>query len=327
MRVRRRRGGREGSPSGTTVFFSSDIHGSDVCWFKFINAARAFNATVLVMGGDLSGKAVVPIVRTGKGSYQLEFLGQRSSLSDEDLPEAKRSISFNGCYPYVCDEDEVALLDDGDYLNGVFRTVIGDQIAKWLKVAEDRLRPAGVALYVMPGNDDEFFIDDILRDSETVVNPDRRVVRVGPFQMLSCSWVPPTPWDSPRECSEEDLADMLDNLTAQLDPSLPTIMNLHSPPYASGLDDAPLLNPDLSVARTAGQARLVPVGSHAVREVIERTQPVVALHGHIHESRGVATLGSTKCVNPGSSYGDGTLDGCIVRLTNDSLRDVQLIRG
>ena len=53
----------------------------------------------------------------------------------------------------------------------------------------------------------------------------------------------------------------------------------------------------------------------------------IALHGHIHESRGVTKLGSTVCINPGSSYSEGTLDGCIVTLRGNKVRSTQLIRG
>jgi uncharacterized protein len=309
------------------LFFSSDIHGSDVCWRKFINAAKAYKANVLIMGGDLTGKAVVPIIRAGSGTYRVDFMGRREVVTEDGMEASKAAIRYNGLYPYICDPEEALKLADPGYLNQVFVKVISEELIGWLSIAQERLEPSGVALYVMPGNDDEFFIDDLLAENNWVINPDRRVVPVAGFQLLSCSWVPPTPWDSSRECSEEELAATLHELERELDPMHPMIFNLHSPPYRTGLDDAPLLNEDLSMSLVAGQPRMVPVGSHAVRDIIERLQPAVALHGHIHESRGIAKLGTTKCVNPGSSYGVGTLDGCLVKFSGEAVRSIQLVRG
>jgi len=153
------------------------------------------------------------------------------------------------------------------------------------------------------------------------------VVPIGPYQMLSCSWAPTTPWNSPRECSEEELLAKLRPLVAQVQPGVPLIFNLHSPPYRTGIDEAPELRPDFSVVTVGGQPKMIPVGSHAVRTLIEEVQPLVALHGHIHESRGVAKIGRTACINPGSTYGEGVLDGCIVTLRDDIVRGTHLVRG
>jgi uncharacterized protein len=311
----------------TIIFFSSDVHGSELCWMKFINAARVYKASVLIMGGDLTGKAVVPIVRVGATNYEMDFMGRRSHLDAEALGEAQRRVRFNGFYPYVCEPDEMLELANSNHLDQVFRKLIQEQIARWMEIATERLAPAGVACYVMPGNDDEMFVDEILDRMDYITNPDMRVVPVGSYQMLSCSWVPPTPWDSPRECSEPVLADKLNELATMLDPAVPTIMNLHTPPSRTGLDDAPELRQDLTIVRSAGQAKMIPVGSHAVRELIERIQPMVSLHGHIHESRGVVKIGNTVCINPGSSYGEGTLDGCIVTVRDNKVRNTQLVRG
>ena len=48
---------------------------------------------------------------------------------------------------------------------------------------------------------------------------------------------------------------------------------------------------------------MIHAGSTAVRASIEKHQPLVGLHGHIHESKGFVTLGRTLCLNPGSEYG------------------------
>lgn len=311
-----------------SLFFSSDVHGSEKCWMKFVNAAKFYGARALIMGGDITGKALVPIVRDGKGRYTMEFLGRRSRLTDDALPEAEKRVRFNGFYPYICDPDEVARMESNPaHLDHVFKTLMSEQLARWLAIAQERLEPLGVQCFVMPGNDDDFFIDGALNGSPYVTNPDLKVVPLGPYQMLSCSWAPTTPWDSPRECSDDALLAKLRPLAEQLQPGVPAIFNLHSPPYRTGLDEAPELRPDLSVVTVGGQPRMIPVGSHAVRTLIEEYQPLLALHGHIHESRGVTKIGLTTCVNPGSTYGEGVLDGCLVSLHGDTVRHAQIVRG
>ena len=59
------------------LFFASDLHGSEPCFKKFVNAAAFYDASVLVMGGDLTGKAILPIVEQGRGIYRTEFMGVR----------------------------------------------------------------------------------------------------------------------------------------------------------------------------------------------------------------------------------------------------------
>jgi len=311
-----------------TIFFSSDIHGSEKCWMKFVNAAKFYGAQALVMGGDITGKAIVPIVCDGQGNYTMEFLGKTSHLAQKDLPEAEKRVRFNGFYPYICDAGEVERLEQNPgHLDKVFRELMSEQLRRWLAIAQERLEPQGVPCFVMPGNDDDFFIDDALNSNPYVINPDMRVVSIGPYQMLSCSWTPATPWRSPRECSEGELLAKLRSLAAQLRPDIPVIFNLHSPPYRTGIDEAPELREDFSVVTISGRPKMIPVGSHAVRQLITEVQPLVALHGHIHESRGVTKIGRTICVNPGSTYSEGVLDGCLVSLRGDKVHRTQIVRG
>jgi Icc-related predicted phosphoesterase len=178
----------------------------------------------------------------------------------------------------------------------------------------------------MGGNDDEEGIDPLLA-SERVENPDGRVLRLGEYQVLSCSWANPTPWDSPREEPEAQLGSRLAVLGECLDPEIPAIFNLHVPPYDTGLDTAAQLDDNLAVVTTGGQPNMIPVGSRAVRTFIETRQPLIALHGHIHESRGVAKLGRTLCINPGSNYADGVLDGTVVELDGAQILRYQLVSG
>jgi len=69
-----------------------------------------------------------------------------------------------------------------------------------------------------------------------------------------------------------------------------------------------------------------PVGSTAVRELIEEYQPPLSLHGHIHESRGKTRIGETIAINPGSVYSEGSLQGAVIDLADD-IDVVGLVRG
>ncbi|MBD0290750.1 MAG: metallophosphoesterase, partial [Thermoleophilia bacterium] len=240
----------------------------------------------------------------------------------------EKRIRFNGHYPYRCDEREYRRLEhDERYREELLRRILRDEMARWVRLAEEKLAGAGVHCLVMPGNDDEFEIDDVLARSETVVNPDGRVVRFDGYQMLSSAWANPTPWDSPRELPEDELERKLEEIAGGLEPGVPAIFNLHCPPFRSTLDQAPELTKDLRVVTTGGEPRLVPVGSTAVRAFIERHQPLLGLHGHIHESRGATMIGRTLCLNPGSVYGEGVLDGALVDVEGDRVVRHQLVSG
>lgn len=310
------------------LFYSSDIHGSERCWLKFLNAAQFYGAQALVMGGDLTGKMLVPLVETPHG-YRASFLGQETLARDDaELATLEKNIRFNGFYPYRCSPDEYRRLEaESGYLDQVFRRVMIDAVRRWIALAEERLAGSGVACFVMPGNDDEPALDDALRSSKVVRNPDGCILEWGRYQILGESWVPPTPWHSPREMSEEDLERRIRAVADRLDRSRPAIFVLHSPPYRSTLDDAPQVRNDLTVVTEGGQVVMTPVGSTAVRRVIEEFQPLLALHGHIHESRGAVRIGRTLCINPGSAYGEGVLHGALITLEGDRIRAHQLVSG
>ena len=81
--------------------------------------------------------------------------------------------------------------------------------------------------------------------------------------------------------------------------------------------------------KPARKASPTPVGSTAVRDAVQRVQPLLSLHGHIHESRGATKIGSTLALNPGSSYEEGILQAAIVNLDpkKRKVRNYQLVNG
>jgi Icc-related predicted phosphoesterase len=320
-----RRRSREGA---LKIFYAADIHGSETCFRKFLKAADFYDVDVLVLGGDLTGKALVPVVRGTGGTWKAKFLGRTAEARDEgELEALEAQIRFNGFYPYRCDPDELNQLEtDPKRRAARFDQVMREDIFRWMGIAEDRLRESPVRCLMMPGNDDGDYVAEALEASERVENAEERIVEVQGFLFLSLGYSNITPWHTPRELSEEELGARISPLVEALDPSLPWIFNLHVPPYDTRIDDAPELDETLRLIGGSG-ARMVPVGSHAVRAAIEEQQPLLSLHGHIHESRGLARLGKTQAINPGSEYNVGVLRGVIVAVEPNRVVGHQFVGG
>jgi Icc-related predicted phosphoesterase len=312
-----------------TVYYASDIHGSDRLWRKFVNAGKFYEADVLVMGGDITGKAVVPIVRVAGGLRVPELIGDRVA-AEAELESLEDRVRDRGFYPYVTTEQELAEAHgDEAKIGALFARAMADSVRRWLKLAEERLAGTGIRLYMMLGNDDEPALAEVLDASPLGVScEDMPVALAEQIEMLSCGIANPTPWNSPRELPEDQLAQHLEGLVAELDDPARSVFNLHVPPKATALDQAPELDATLKPVVRGGSVVMTAAGSRAVRELIERHQPLVALHGHIHESRGVTKIGRTVCINPGSEYGEGVLHGALLVLDRrKGLRNHQLVSG
>lgn len=310
------------------VYYASDVHGSDLLWRKFLNAAKHYECSTLIMGGDLMGKAVVPIVRNN-GTYTAWVIGEeRRAGSPEELDALERAIRLNGFYPvHATPEEHQAMRDEAAVREEMFSRAMVEDLKRWVTMAEERLASTDIELYVMPGNDDPWEIDDVLEGSPVVRPCDGRIVEIRGHEMLSSGFANPTPWHSPRELSEDELYAKLKDLADGLTSAETAIFNLHVPPYDSGLDTAMEIDEELRPVLRSGRPVEIPVGSTAVRQLIEEFQPLLALHGHIHESRGINRIGRTVVINPGSDYSSGRLEGCVVDLTADSVKHFQLLSG
>jgi uncharacterized protein len=313
----------------TRLFYAGDVHGSRVCWKKFVNAAAHYPADALVMGGDLTGKALVPIVREGDGSYVARVIGeQRVARTAEELDEMQRSISTNGMYPLIVDPAEArALAKDSSRREAAFEEALLEELRLWVGFADERLGGTGTRAYVIPGNDDPWSIDAVLASGSSVIACDERVEQLGPHEMVSFGYSNRTPWDTPRELDEEEIYLRLKRLADQLEAPERAIFNIHVPPYESSLDTAYEVDEELRYVMKGGRPHEVPTGSPAVRQIIEETEPLLSLHGHIHESKGVTKIGRTVAINPGSDYGSGHLDGCLVHLEPDRVVNQYLVSG
>lgn len=312
----------------TRIFFATDIHGSEVCWKKFLNAGAFYQADVLVLGGDMTGKALVPIVQQGGGRYRAVLLEQEEVLQGEEaLAALMRRIRSRGYYPYVTTPEELAELQaDPQRVEQLFVAQVLRTLEEWLAYADAKLDGTGVRCYVAPGNDDMFQLDDLIRSARHVTLAEGQVIALDDHHaMVSSGWTNITPWHTFREEPEEALYARLSAMIAQLDNPRNAVFNFHAPPYGSTLDDAPELTADLRPKR-AGNA-VVPVGSRAVRRLIEEHQPLLTLCGHIHEARGSVRLGRTLCLNPGSAYEQGRLLGAVIQLERGQVKHYVLTTG
>jgi uncharacterized protein len=319
-------GGRE-----LRVLYAADMHGSERVWRKFVNAAGFYKADILILGGDLTGKVMVPVVEEKPGRFCANVYGNVERVKAKELEELEKKLRFTGFYPYRCSLEECDRLErDVPYRLATLERLMVETIARWVEIADGKLSGTKVRIYGIAGNDDALAVDGVLQGTQ-VTFVDDRVVEVDGYQLLSSSWGNRTPWETPREMDEEPLFDKLQALAAGLLPGRPTIFNLHMPPYDSGLDTGPAVasveDGIVTVRRSGGQLLQAPVGSTAVRRLIEAVQPVVSFHSHIHESRNVVEIGRTLCINPGSNYQDGQLDSALVELDGDRVVSYQLVSG
>jgi len=313
----------------TRLYFATDLHGSEKCFRKFLNGGAVYGADVMVLGGDVAGKAIQAVVRAPGGRYTCEFRGKRYDVAEgEEVAGLEQLIGDNGYYAYRAEPGELEAREAVGTLEDLFVELIRARLARWMQLADERLRPRGTPVYWMLGNDDPTELEGVLDAAPYGTHADGRLlVLPSGHEMYSLGYSNITPWESYRELPEDRIQALLEEGTAAMRHPERAILNVHVPPYDSGLDEAPVLDTSLTVQQSAGQARMAPVGSTAVRRVIEQVQPLLGLHGHIHEASGFRRIGRTLCVNPGSDYGIGALNGVLVTLEPDRIKAHQLVRG
>jgi Icc-related predicted phosphoesterase len=315
--------------SGTRIFFATDIHGSEPCFRKWLNAARVYEVDALVLGGDLTGKALVPVVSTN-GHYTAEVFGKRRTCGNEqELDALRKQIRTLGHYDLMLTADQKAALDgDPDEVAARFRRRVLDSVRSWVALADERLAASGVPAYAILGNDDFPEIAEILRGGTRMRYAEDGICELpGGWELLSFGYSTPTPWHTPRELDESAMAERLDELAACLAHQRSAVFNIHCPPKDTHLDQAPALDAELRPIVGPGGVTMTSAGSQAVKDLIKRTRPILGLHGHVHESAGTQRLGDTLCVNPGSEYGEGILRGALLELDREhGVRRWQLVQ-
>ena len=317
----------------TSVFFATDVHGSERTFRKFLNAGKHYEVDVVMLCGDLTGKMVVPIVKGPDGVYTSKLFGQEQKVStEEEIRKLEEVISNNGFYPYRTDEDaKKQLQDDSAKVDALFKRLMLDRLQQWVKMAERQYRDTGIKCIMAAGNDDLPDVEPILSSSDYVINCEHEAIKLDDFhEMISVGEVNITPWNCPRDVSEDRLQELIDDLAARVENIGNSVFNLHAPPKDTLLDTAFKLDNSVNppkIVTQGGQPVTTGAGSSSVRKALERYQPLLSLHGHIHESRGITKLGRTLSINPGSEYGEGILRGVIVNLARDKVLGYQLTSG
>jgi len=310
---------------GIRIFFVTDVHGSNVCYRKFLNALKAYNVDVGILLGDLTGKMLIPLIERPGGGWATTFMAQQVEVNtQEELDKLKKTIEMVGYYWVHLTKDEfISYKADPKKLDDLFKQLMLERLKQWINLADERLAGTSYKVYMAPGNDDHMEVDQVIEDSSAIVNCNDRCVMLGDHEMITFAWTNPTPWDTPREKPDEELEPMLEKLVAKIQNKQNAIFNFHAPPYGFALDLAPELTADLVQAAD----RKIHVGSKAVAKMIQKYQPLLGLHGHIHESRGVQKIGKTTIINPGSEYSEGILKGVVIMLDKGKIQDYVFTSG
>jgi uncharacterized protein len=313
----------------TRVFFITDIHGSDLCFRKFLNSFRsAKNPDVIIIGGDITGKWLVPLVGKPGGTRTARFEGMTLELhSEKAISEYEKRLAETGAYTFRCDQDTADELErNADAAEAALERVRVERLLKWIDLADKVAARTGRRIVINAGNDDPFYVDGVLRNAKHVVMPEGRVVPIdSDINMLSTGFANQTPWPCPRDVSEPELKQRIENLVSQVPSTANCIFNFHAPPHGTTLDIVMGLDEDLRPSMSMGIDE-VHVGSKAVREAIEHHQPLVSLHGHIHEHHAFQRIGKTICFNPGSDYARGLVQGVYLEFAGKRLAACSLTK-
>src|SRR5512137_1872404 len=310
------------------IYFATDVHGSEICWKKFLAASKFYGADTLILGGDMTGKAIIPIIDQGNDNFKVTLLEQESILhGKEAIDKMVQTIQNRGYYPYVTNPDEVkAIADTPGKSDELFLEQVIKTMQRWMEYADTKLAGTSIRCLVCPGNDDIFDVDAVIASSKYVRSVEGEVVELDEHhEMVNSGWSNTTPWQTHREEPDDALLIRLEAVISLAKNPSKAVFSFHAPPYGSGLDEAPELTKDLRPAY-AGRS-MVPVGSHAVMTVIDKYQPLLGLHGHIHEGKGTRKYKKTLCINPGSMYEQGMLNGAVIELKPQKVGNYLLTTG
>ncbi|MEN6299196.1 MAG: metallophosphoesterase [Anaerolineaceae bacterium] len=317
------------------LFYATDIHGSERTYRKFINAGKFYDVNVLILGGDISGKLLIPIIKETNGKYRATLQGVVQHMTtEEELKAMIEKLGILGFYHQIMEEDEVkAMQADPQAVDDLFHKLARKRLDDWINLAETRLKGSGIKCFVTGGNDDDPAVLEAIhkQNTESFFACEGQVVYVDDdHSMISVGYSTPTPWNTPREIPDEKLWEFIEEMVAKVPDMDHAIFNFHDPPRDSTLDTCPMLdwntNPPTPIVKS-GQIVMHGAGSQSVRRAIETYQPMLGLHGHIHESQAVMKIGRTTCINPGSEYGEGFLRGCLINISDGNVESFQMTNG
>jgi Icc-related predicted phosphoesterase len=320
----------KGANSEVKMFFASDLHGSNVCFKKFVNSAKFYGVDVLVLGGDLTGKAVIPIAEQEDGTFIALQHGEQIRIADKsELDDFVKRQGNMGFYPAVMSEAEYQRLSrDPEAQTTLFKKLVLERVRDWADIATEKLKGTDIPLITVPGNDDFVDIDEILTQAPVFDFHEMQVCEFkGGYQMLYCGGSTPTPWDTEREYTEEQYVARFAELLPQVTDMSRCIFNVHVPPFGTALDACPKLDKNLKVVYEMGLPVQVHAGCQTLTDIIKKHQPLLGLHGHIHEGRAKINIGKTICINPGSVYPEGILQGALITLRHGEVAQANLMQG
>lgn len=294
------------------IFYATDFHAAESTFRKFTNAGPFYKADLVIYDGDFCGKMVVPIIKTSKGTYEATYYGSTVSVKSEaDILDMQKTLRDAGFYWIILNESELDRITKDD-VDRITRECQTKQVKEWVSLMDQRFKKNNMPCVIVPGNDDPFHIDEILDQLTYVKNGDGKVIEINGFEIMSLSYSNPTIFKFPRDIAEEELARKIDELASQVKDMNKCIFNFHAPPNDTDLDQDTLFDEDLNPILDGDALATGPVASKAIRAAIEKYQPMLSLHGHVHASRGTSKIGRTLCINPGSNYDEIQLKGCLV---------------
>lgn len=313
------------------LFFSVDVHGASSVWRKWLRIPELYGVDALLLCGDLTGKSLIPFIEKGNDKYEAFYFGKNWTLeAGKEADEMEKRVQDAGAYTLRCSTDRIEELQNNPaQVEEIMMQMIKERVHRWMEMLVDKIDLSKVDVIVMPGNDDDWEIDDVIKSfgDKGVTWCLDSVTEVLGIPTISLDYVNPTPWDTPREDKEKGLRKRIKKLVKKLDDPSKSIFNFHAPPYGTMLDLAPELDANKKPVTVAGQVNYIHVGSKAVTEAIEKYQPFMGLHGHIHESTGDDKIGNTTVVNPGSEYGEGILRGYIIEIENNKITNNWKVEG
>lgn len=311
------------------ILFASDLHGSTLVFKKLINTGINNKVDAILIGGDITGKTLTPIVKRVSGKYELRFLGKTRVINDFiELNQIEADIANSGSYSIIVDEDEYLKLEqDAEYRKSVFLNKMKLRLKQWIALAEEKLNKTNIQFVIICGNDDDKSLDSILNNSSFALNPEQKSLIICDYhEVIGESTSNLTPFHCARDVDESVILKNLTDKVESLKDIGRSILIIHTPPYDTNIDKAPELDKNLKPILQGGHMLYKSVGSTSVREIIEKYQPMLTLHGHIHESSGFCKIGRTYCFNPGSEYSNACLRAYLVTFDRDSVRGHFLIK-
>lgn len=170
------------------IFFATDLHGSAICFKKFVNGAQFYGADALVMGGDLTGKAVIPITEQEDGTFVGFQAGSNVTLSSQqELGEFVKRVNNQGFYPAIMTESEYqAIKDDAEAQAKLFKKLVIERVQEWADYAAEKLSGTEIPLITAPGNDDFFEIDDVLGNAPNINYHEMEITELRGYEILHC---------------------------------------------------------------------------------------------------------------------------------------------